>query len=80
MEKGPARRWVKAYTTFDESEAVILQGLLRNEGISCRVESMRLSQLPVNVGDLGEYQLFVHAEDFDKARKIMDSTRTEEGD
>ena len=70
-------KWIEVYSTFDSSEATIVQGLLESEGIPCRVESTGVSQIPVAVGNLGEILLFVHPDDFDKAKKAMDAARKE---
>jgi hypothetical protein len=78
MDKKPLERWIDIYTTYDESEATIMQGLLEDEGIPCRVESARVSQLPVSVGRLGEIKIFVHTADFEKAEKLLQATRAEE--
>ncbi len=72
--------WLDIYTTYDESEAAIIQGFLENEGIPCRVESSRVSQIPVSVGKIGEIRIFVHPEDFDKAAKIMEAARAQKPD
>ncbi len=78
MEK--KERWTDIYTTYDESEAAIISGFLENEGISCRVESSKVSQIPVSVGKIGEIRILVHPEDFDKAAKIMESARAQRPD
>jgi hypothetical protein len=70
--------WIAAYSSNEESEAILVRGLLEAEGIPCRLESARISQLPVNIGDLGEVRVLVHNEDFEKARKALDVARTEE--
>ncbi len=78
MEK--KERWIDIYTTYDESEAAIISGFLENEGISSRVESSRVSQIPVSVGKIGEIRILVHPEDFDKAAKIMEAARVQRPD
>lgn len=80
MEKKPVESWIDIYTTYDESEAAIMQGLLEDEGIPCRVESSRVSQLPVAVGRMGEIKLLVHTADFEKAEKLLQATRAAEDD
>lgn len=68
-------RWKDVLTTFDESEAAILKGLFESEGIPCRVESSRVSQIPVSVGELGELRVLVRLRDYDRAARILESTR-----
>jgi hypothetical protein len=77
MEK-KIERWIDIYTTYDESEAAIIQGFLENEGIPCRIESSKVSQFPVSVGKIGEITVFVHPEDFAKAGKVMEAARAAE--
>ncbi len=79
MEK-KTTRWTDVYTTYDESEAAIIQGLLESEGISCLVESSRVSQIPVSVGKIGEIKVLVHTEDFAKAARIMEAARARKPD
>lgn len=80
MDTGNVERWKDIYSTYDESEAVILRGLLESEGIECRVESARVSQFPVAIGKLGELKVFVRIEDVDKAARVMESARSEPED
>ncbi len=68
-------RWVDVYTTYDESEAAIIQGFLENEGIPCLIESSKDAQLPVLSGKMGEIKILVHPEDFAKAGKVMEAAR-----
>ncbi len=75
MEK--KERWTDIYTTYDESEATIIRGFLENEGISCRIESSRISQIPVSIGNIGEIKILVHPEDFDKAARAMEAARAQ---
>jgi len=77
MEKKTVERWKDIYTTFDESEAIILKGLFEGEGIPCRIESSRVSQLPVAIGDMGELRIFVRIEDVDRAARVLEATRSE---
>jgi Putative prokaryotic signal transducing protein len=76
MEKR-IERWIDVYTTYDESEAAIIQGFLENEGIPCRIESSKVPQFPVSVGKIGEIKILVHPEDFAKAGKVMEAARAE---
>jgi hypothetical protein len=80
MEKKPLENWMEVLNTDDESEATIVQGLLESEGVECRTESSRVSQLPVAIGKLGEITVMVKASDYEKARKLLDATRLMEGE
>jgi hypothetical protein len=70
--------WKDVYTTFDESEAAIVSGLLESEGIPCRVESSRVSQFPVTVGKLGEVTVYVRMKDFELACKVLELAEKEQ--
>lgn len=78
MDKKPLERWIDIYTTYDESEAAIMRGLFEDEGIPCKVESSRVSQLPVAVGRMGEIKVLVRTADFEKAEKVLQAARAEE--
>ena len=80
MEKKPLENWMEVLNTDDESEATIAQGLLESEGMECRAESNRVSQLPVAIGKLGEISVMVKAHDYEKAQKLLDATRLMEGE
>jgi hypothetical protein len=80
MEKKPLENWMEVLNTDDESEATIVQGLLESEGVECRVESSRVSQLPVAIGKLGEITVMVKASDYEKAKRLLDATRLMEGE
>lgn len=77
MDPKPVERWMDIYTTFDESEAAILTGLLESEGIPCRVESSRVSQFPVSIGELGELKIFVISSDVDRAARVLETARAQ---
>ncbi len=80
MDKKPAENWMEVLRTVDESEATIVRGLLESEGVDCRAESSRVSQLPVAIGKLGEIMIMVKASDYEKAKKLLDATRLMEGE
>ncbi len=78
MDKKTTGSWIDVFTTNEEPEAAIITGLLEGEGISCRVESSRVSQIPVTFGTMGEFTILVHPDDFDRARKVLEAARSEE--
>ena len=80
MDKKPLERWMEVLSTVDESEAMVLKGFIESEGIPCRVESARVSQMPVAIGDLGEISVLVQSAQFEKVRRLMEETRREEGE
>lgn len=69
---------VIVFTTRSDVEARVVTGLLEAHGIMAMLSSrVARSVFPVNVNELGEVRLAVHAEDADDARRIIDSHRTE---
>jgi hypothetical protein len=78
MAKKTLERWMDIFTTFDESEAAIITGMLEGAGVPCMVESSKISPFPVSVGRLGELKVLVHIEDVDKANMILDTARAEQ--
>jgi len=73
-------RWTDIFTTYEESEAAIVAGLLEGSGFPCRVESSRISPLPVSVGRLGEVKVYVRMEDAEKAVMLLEEASAEQGD
>lgn len=63
--------WQEVRTVYGEAEAAIIQGLLEDSGIACRVDSMRVSQLPVAFGKMGELRILVREEDAARAEAIL---------
>ena len=80
MTKKAVERWKDIYTTYDESEAAIIVGLLEDMGVPCRVESARISAIPVSVGKLGEIKVLVPLEDATKALRILEEASAEQGE
>jgi len=80
MTDKTTERWKDIYTTYDESDATLIVGLLESEGIPARVESSKISNIPVSVGKLGEITVYVKLGDFEKAGKVLERARQEEGE
>ena len=78
MTKKAVERWKDIYTTYDESEAAIIVGLLEEMGVTCRVESARISAIPVSVGKMGELKVLVHLEDADKAVRLLEEAQAQQ--
>lgn len=62
--------WVLLRVVNDEAEAHLLVGLLRTQGVTCRMQSMRVSQYPLTVDGLGEIRIFVPQEEVVEARRV----------
>ncbi len=63
--------WVLLRVVNDEAEAHLLVGLLRTQGVTCRMQSMRVSQYPLTVDGLGEIRIFVPQEEVVEARRVV---------
>ncbi len=68
----PAGSLVEARRCRDQSEALVVRGLLESEGIRVVLQS-RLAQsvYPFSVGDQGEVLLLVAAADLPRARTVL---------
>jgi hypothetical protein len=78
MPKKALERWKDIYTTYDESEAAIIAGVLKDAGVPCMVESFKVSPFPVSIGRLGELRVLVHIEDVEKAAMILEMAQAEQ--
>ena len=69
---------VVIFSTQSDVEASIVRGLLEAHGVPSIVSSPATHALfPLNVNELGEVRISVHAGDAEEARRIIDSHRTE---
>jgi hypothetical protein len=62
-----AREWAVAKVVETPEEAVVVAGFLHGSGIPAEVESLHVSELPVDVGGLGEVRVRVPAEQLEAA-------------
>ena len=69
------REWVLLRVVNDEAEAHLLVGLLRSQGVACRMQSMRVPQYPLTVDGLGEIRIFVPQEEEEEARRVAATAR-----
>ncbi len=63
--------WEVAETVGTEEEAALVAGFLEAEGIASQVESLLFHQEPATFGKLSEVRILVHAEDVERARKLI---------
>jgi hypothetical protein len=63
--------WEKIHTVFTEAEAHLITGILTAEGVTCRVRSRRVPQLPVSHGLLGTTEIYVPKADAPVAQRIL---------
>lgn len=70
--------WEIAETVGTEEEASLVAGFLEAEGIASQVESLLFHQEPATFGKLSEVRILVHAEDVDRARKLIEAREDSE--
>jgi hypothetical protein len=64
--------WTLLASYPTESEALLVEGMLQNEGVECALESRLFNQEPVSLGVLGMVRLFVREHDSERARHLLD--------
>jgi len=67
------KKWIKIFSTHDESEVHIVKGILEGEGIVCRIKSMRVSQIPLTLNGLGEIKIYVLEDMVERSQEVLDS-------
>ncbi|MCI0548868.1 MAG: DUF2007 domain-containing protein [Candidatus Rokubacteria bacterium] len=56
----------------DQAEALVVRGLLESEGIPSVLRGQLVQSLhPFSVGDQGEVVVLVHADDAERARRLI---------
>lgn len=70
--------WEIVETVGTEEEASLVAGFLEAEGIASQVESLLFHQEPATFGKLSEVRILVHAEDVDRARKLIEAREDSE--
>jgi ribonuclease-3 len=68
---------VVIFRTQSDVEASIVRGLLEAHGVPSIVSSHGTAMFPINVNEMGEVRISVHAGDADDARRLIESHRTE---
>jgi len=68
---------VVIFRTQSDVEASIVRGLLEAHGVPSIVSSHGTTMFPVNVNEMGEVRIAVHAGDAEDAQRLIDSHRTE---
>lgn len=79
----PNNEWMIVYVTNDISEAHIVAGRLRHEGIMAIIDHLAgMQAFGITLGAWGEVRVLVHPADFDLAEEILfdESDRLEPGD
>jgi hypothetical protein len=63
--------WEIAETVGTEEEASLVAGYLETEGIASQIESLLFHQEPATFGKLSEVRILVHADDVERARRLI---------
>ncbi len=59
-------------TVWGLAEAEVIKSLLQSYGVECLFKSQVVQSVhPFSVDGLGELKIFVHEEDYEKAKKII---------
>lgn len=75
---GRPPEWISVYLTHNPTEAHIVAGRLKHEGIQAMVhQEAGASAIGINIGNLGEVKVLVHPEDYDEALAIIDPEEPE---
>jgi hypothetical protein len=76
--------WEKIQTVFSDAEMHLITGILTGEGVTWRVRSRRVPQLPVSHGLLGAAEIYVPKAEAPGAQRILmiyrNSCKQDEGD
>lgn len=68
----PNEKLVRVFDTEQESEAMVVSGLLESEGIDCEITAL---DAPQDVLPIGGTVILVREEDAERAREIIDEYR-----
>lgn len=63
--------WEAIETLNTVSEAELIVGFLRSQGIPAQIESRYFTQEPVNLGTLGKVRVYVPEERLEEARRLL---------
>jgi hypothetical protein len=63
--------WEAIETLNTVSEAELIVGFLRSQGIPAQIESRYFTQEPVNLGTLGKVRVYVPEERAQEARQLL---------
>lgn len=63
--------WQIVRTLGTEEEATVVVGFLRASGIPAEIDSLRVSELPFDIGDLSGVRVRVPADHAQEARELL---------
>ena len=67
---------VRIATATDLSEGQLIESRLRAEGIPCRIQSEALGPFVINVGSMGQVDIFVPEEFEELALRVLENPET----
>jgi len=73
----PDEKLEVVFTTNDDSEALVVRGLLESSGLEVAMSTPEapIGVFPISTGDLGRVQLLVRAERAEEALRIIEESR-----
>lgn len=63
--------WQIVRTFGTEEEATVVVGFLRSSGIPAQVDSLHVSELPFDIGDMSDVRVRVPADRAQEARELL---------
>ena len=73
----PDEKLVRVFDAEQESEVLVVRGLLESQGIDCQMTAL---DIPQDVMPIGGAVILVREEDAERARQIIDDYRRAPGD
>ena len=67
--------WVELLVTYDPIEAEIIKDILESGGIPVVLRSSKVTPYPVNIGKIGEVQVYVRKEDKETAEQVIEESK-----
>jgi len=71
MSSEAGEEWEIVKTVESEEEATIVVGFLQSSGIPAQVESLHFTEMPVNLGEMGEVRVRVPADRAEEAIALL---------
>lgn len=69
--------WVEITSVGTQDEAELLAGFLETEGIVAQIENVKVDELPINFGMMGEIRVYVKGDEEGRAKELL-AKRNEE--
>jgi hypothetical protein len=78
LAQDPASEFKELYRAWGPAEAEVIKSFLKSHGISCLLKGLVVQSVhPFSMDGLGEIKILVHENDFNLAKKLLNSYKTE---